>query len=324
MIQTHKLSHAVSLAHHRNFREAADALHLTQPALSRSIQSLESALGVRLFDRGHGTVEPTALGSLLVERARSILAAIAELEHEIELAKGLRAGTLEVSLAPYPSALSGQRAVARLLAAHPEIQFRVRVAGFHGVAEDVAEGRCDLGVADLEAAAAKGLDTEIVARRPLCFFARPGHPLLAREPCGLDDMVGYPWAAIRAPARIARALPPDMGRAGRWDPTTGEFAPALEVDVVSDFLVLARESEILVAATLTMAERELEQGRLAVVPFAPPWLELAYGFITRPNHTLSPATLEFMKLVREIEAELDEREAALRARYLRHIGTLEP
>jgi DNA-binding transcriptional LysR family regulator len=317
MIQTHKLSHAVSLAHHRNFREAADALHLTQPALSRSIQSLESALGVRLFDRGHGTVEPTALGSLLVERARSILAAIAELEHEIELAKGLRAGTLEVSLAPYPSALSGQRAVARLLAAHPEIQFRVRVAGFHGVAEDVAEGRCDLGVADLEAAAAKGLDTEIVARRPLCFVARPGHPLLARGPCGLDDMVGYPWAAIRAPARIARALLPDMGRAGRWDPTTGEFAPALEVDVVSDFLVLARESEILVAATLTMAERELEQGRLAVVPFAPPWLELAYGFITRPNHTLSPATLEFMKLVREIEAELDEREAALRARYLR-------
>jgi DNA-binding transcriptional LysR family regulator len=315
MIQTHKLGHVVALAEHRNFRQAAHALHLTQPALSRSIQSLESALGVRLFDRGHGTVEPTALGTLVVERARGILSAIADLEHEVDLVKGLRAGTLEVSLAPYPSALSGQRAVAQLLAAHPEIQCRVRVAGFHGVAADVAEGRCDLGVADLEAAAARGLDTEIVVRRPLCFFARPNHPLLAKKRCVLDDLRRFPWAAIRAPARIGRVLPADMGRAGRWDADTGEFIPALEVDVVLDFLVLARESEILVAATLTMAERELEQGHLAVVPFSPSWLALAYGFISRPNHTLSPATVEFMRLVRIIEAELDEREAALREKY---------
>ncbi|HSL19801.1 MAG TPA: LysR family transcriptional regulator [Methylomirabilota bacterium] len=316
MIATHKLEHAAALAEHRNFRQAAEALHLSQPALSRSIQSLESALGARLFDRGHGTVEPTALGRLFLEHARSILSAVAELEHEIELAKGLRTGTLEVSLAPYPSALSGQRAVARLLAGHPELQFRVRVAGFHAVAEDVAAGRCDLGVADLEAAAARGLETEILVRRPLHFVARPGHPLLARTRCGLDDMLGYPWAAIRAPSRIALVLPADMRRAGRWDPDTGEFTPALEVDVVSDFLVLARESEILVAATLTMAERELEEGHLAVVPFTPPWLELAYGFISRPNRTLSPATLAFMDIVREIEAELDERERALRERFL--------
>jgi DNA-binding transcriptional LysR family regulator len=316
MIKTHKLEHAAALDEHRNFRQAAQALHLTQPALSRSIQSLECALGARLFDRGHGSVEPTVLGKLFLERARSILTAIAELEHEMELAKGLRAGTLEVSLAPYPSALSGQRAVARLLATYPEIQCRVRVAGFHGVADDVAQGRCDLGIADLEAAAARRLETEVIVQRPLCFFARPGHPLLARAACRLDEVVDYPWAGIRAPARIARMLPSDMGRAGRWDPDTGEFTPALEVDVVSDFLVLARESDILVAATLTMAERELEQGYLAVVSFAPPWLELAYGFIARPNHTLSPATVRFMEIVRDIEAELDERETTLRARFL--------
>ena len=289
----------VALAEHLNFRQAAEALHLTQPALSRSIQSLETALGARLFDRGHGSVRPTKLGTIVVERSRAILSGLTDLEREIELAKGLRAGTLEVSLAPYPSALSGQRAVARLLAAHPEIQFRVRVAGFHGVAEDVMQARCDLGVADVEAASEYGLDTEIIVQRPLHFFARPDHPLLAKNRCELEDMVGYPWAAIR------------------WDSETGEFAPALEVDVVSDFLVLARESEILVAATLTMAERELEQGHVAVVPFSPPWLELAYGFISRPNHTLSPATLEFMAIVGDIEAELDEREAELRETYLR-------
>lgn len=317
MIQTQKLEHVVALAEHRNFRQAAAALHLTQPALSRSIQSLEAALGVRLFDRGHGTVEPTALGRLLVERAGSILSAVADLEHEVELAKGLGAGTLEVSLAPYPSALSGQRAVARLLADHPEIQCRVRVAGFSGVADDVAAGRCEVGIADLGVAWDRRLATEAVVSRPLFFVARPRHPLAARSRCGIEDMVKYPWAGIRAPARMTAHFPADVGRAGRWDRNSGEFVPALEVDVVSDFLVLARESDILAVATFTMVERELAEGQLEVVRFSEPWLRLGYGFISRPGHTLSPSTLRFMQIVREIEAELEEREAALREKYLR-------
>ena len=316
MIPTQKLAHVVALTEHRNFREAAGALHLTQPALSRSIQTLEAMLDVQLFDRGHGSVEPTAFGRVVVDRARGILDEIAELEHEIELLKGLGTGTLEVSLAPYPSALSGQRAVARLLAAHPEIQCRVRVAGFHGVADDVSRGQCEVGIADLEAARERGLEAEALAGRPLFLFARPQHPLIDQRHCTLEEVLSYPWAAIRAPSRIAEHLPTDTGRAGRWDLETGEFVPALEVDVVSDFLVLARESDILVVATLTMAERELDAQSLAIVSFSPPWLRLGYGFLSRPNHTLSPATVEFMEIVREIEAELEAHEEALRKRFL--------
>lgn len=316
MIQTHKLAHVVALAEHHNFREAAGALHLTQPALSRSIQTLEKTLDVRLFDRGHGSVEPTAFGRVVVDRARDILDDIAELEHEIELLKGLGTGTLEVSLAPYPSALSGQKAVARLLAAYPEIHCRVRVAGFNGVADDVVRGECEVGIADLGAARERDIETEALANRPLFFFARPQHPLIDQQHCTLEEVLNHPWAAIRAPARIAEHLPVDTGRAGRWDLKTGEFVPALEVDVVSEFLVLARESDILVVATLTMAERELDAQSLAIVPFSPSWLRLRYGFLSRPNHTLSPATLEFMEIVREIEADLDARERALRERFL--------
>ena len=316
MIATHKLEHATALAEHRNYRQAARALHLTQPALSRSIQSLESALGVRLFDRGHGTVEPTSIGRLFLVRARKILSAVAELEHEIDLARGLRTGTLEVSLAPYPSTLSGQRAVTRLLAEHPEIQCRVRVAGFSSVADDVAEGRCEIGVADLGAAAARDLDAEPLVSRPLFFVARKHHPLVSADRCTLDQILSFPWAGIRAPARVSEHLPPDVGRAGRWDPGTGEFVPALEVDVVSEFLVLAREADVLVVADLTMAEEALTAGRLVVVPFSPPWLHLNYGFISRPKRTPSPATLRFMEIVREIEARIDERETVLRERFL--------
>jgi DNA-binding transcriptional LysR family regulator len=316
MIPNHKLRHAVTLAEHKNFRRAAEVLNLTQPALSRSIQSLERTLGVRLFDRSRGGVELTTLGRLVLDRAREILAAVGELEHEVALMQGLSAGTLEVSLGPFPAALSGRPALANFVATYPEIQCRVRVAGYSRVADDVAQGHCELGVADLEVASERGLTTEVLVDRRVYLFARPQHPLASQRRCTVDDAMRYPWAGIRAPSRIGPHLPADPGRAGHWDGATGEFVPVLEFDVVSDLLPLARESEFLVAATLTMAEDDLKAGTLAVVKFSAPWLKLFYGFISRPNRTLSPATLRFQEIVREIEAELDERERALRKRFL--------
>lgn len=316
MIPNHKLHHAVALAENGNFRRAAEALNLTQPALSRSIQSLERELGARLFDRSWGGVETTAVGRMVVERARGILSAVGELEHEVGLIRGLGTGTLEIALGPYPAALSGKSAIAKFVAAHPDVQCRVRVAGYASVTDDVAQGRCELGLADLEVASERGLTTEALVDRRTYFFARPKHPLVSRRRCSLEDVLRYPWAGIRSPSRIAAHLPADLGRAGHWDTETGEFVTALEGDVVSHFLAVARESDILVAGTLTMAEDDLEAGRLTVVPFSEPWIKLLYGFISRPNHTLSPATLRFQEIVREIEAELDQREAALRERFL--------
>jgi DNA-binding transcriptional LysR family regulator len=316
MIPNHKLRHAVILAEHKNFRRAAEVLNLTQPALSRSIQSLERALGAQLFDRNHGSVEATTVGRVVVKRAREILAAVNELEHEVGLLRGLGTGTLEIALGPYPAALSGKSAVVKFVAAHPDVQCRVRVAGYTGVTDDVSHGRCELGLADLEVASERGLKTEVVVDRRAYLFARPQHPLVSRRCCSLEDVLRYPWAGIRAPSRIAAHLPTNLGRAGHWDAETGEFVTALEGDVVSDFLPVACESDILVAATLTMAEEELDGGRLTVVPFSQPWIKLVYGFISRPNHTLSPATLRFMEIVREIEADLEEREQALRKRFL--------
>lgn len=316
MITNRKLHHAVVLAEQGSFRNAAELLHLTQPALTRSIQSLESAFGVRIFDRGPGGVEPTVFGEVVVDRARTILRDLTELKHEIDLLKGLGAGTLEVSLGPYPAALSGKPAIAKFYANHPEIQCRVRVAGYAEVADDVALGRCELGIADLEIAAERGLTTEVVVDRQAYFFARSQHPLAARRRCTMADALQFPWATIRFPKRAGKHLPDDLGRAGHWDLTSGEFVPALEADVVSDFLTLAHDSDILVGGTFTMAEEYLAAGKLTVLPIVKPWLRLHYGFISRPGRTHSPAALEFMHTVREIEADLEEREAALRKRYL--------
>ncbi|MES2855181.1 MAG: LysR substrate-binding domain-containing protein, partial [Bdellovibrionota bacterium] len=69
-----QLSYLVAVAQHRNFGAAADASHVTQPTLSMQIQKIEEELGVIVFDRSHQPIRMTAVGELIVEQARIVLA----------------------------------------------------------------------------------------------------------------------------------------------------------------------------------------------------------------------------------------------------------
>ena len=312
MIETRHLAHVLALARHRNFGRAAQEVHLTQSALTRSIQTLERQLGVRLFDRGRDGVEPTAFGRLVVERARLIAGDLDDLGREIEQMRGLAIGTLKLALAPYPSALSGQTAIARLLAEHPGIHCHIQMTRFQRVTSIVAAAEADVGFAELsDAVDHPDLETEIVITRPASFFCRPDHPLADRADVSLDDLTAFPWATTRWPRRLGAFLPADVGRAGSWDDRTREFVPAIETDVVHGFTELAMGSEVLLGATATIVESDLRSNRLRRVPFEAPWLRFHHGFIRRRKRTLPPLAHEFMALVRSIEAELDEREVEL-------------
>lgn len=86
MISLRQLQHLLAVAEHRNFGRAADALHITQPALSRSIQVIEAIVGASLFDRSRAGIEPTDIGRLLIRHADLLNASARDLDREIRLA----------------------------------------------------------------------------------------------------------------------------------------------------------------------------------------------------------------------------------------------
>ena len=67
------LNYFLTVAHEKNITKAAEILHITQPTLSRQLMQLETALGVKLFDRDKHKFALTPSGQFLVERAREIL-----------------------------------------------------------------------------------------------------------------------------------------------------------------------------------------------------------------------------------------------------------
>lgn len=316
MITQRRLQHLLVLVEHAHFGNAAKALHISQPALTKSIQALEAELGVTLIDRQHGAIGPTAFGDLVIQRSRRMLTEEDELRREIALLAGLETGSLKIALGPYPSVTSGYAAVARLLARHPKVSVTVRVAGWRAVASQVLARTVDLGIAELSGV---DIDAQFAAERlpPYNghFFCRPGHPLLDGKPVTPQRLLAYPWIATRLPPRVAGGLPSPLGAAGTIDPSNGDFVPAVEIDVPMQLGALLAGGDALTIASLVIMERELRSGEVAVVPMTGPSIQAGYGFIYLKDRSLAPAALAYMAEVRAMEAEFVEREAALAAEF---------
>src|SRR3990167_3214425 len=149
MFDFRHLRHALALAEYGNFARAANALHMTQPALTRSIQSLEDGVGVRLFDRSRRGVEPTEFGHLLLRHAQNLELASRDLERDISLAKGLDIGELNVGVGPYGGAALAGPVIGRLSRLHPRLRIKLMILPWHELPARAANREIDLLIGDL-------------------------------------------------------------------------------------------------------------------------------------------------------------------------------
>lgn len=135
-----RLSYFVAVARNESFVRAADELHLTQPALSRQIQALESSLGVTLFTRDRRGTELTAAGRQLLEDAVPLLASSVGLErrvraaaqHDQEFTVGFMPGVPTTAL------------LAEFDGAHPELKIDVRYVPITEQEPYVLDGTVDV------------------------------------------------------------------------------------------------------------------------------------------------------------------------------------
>ena len=138
------LRYFLTVALEENITRAAEALHMTQPTLSRQLSQLEEELGARLFERGARRITLTDAGLLLRRRAQELLALAGKTERELAAQGAPLAG--EISLGC--GVLESVRVLARLMggfsALHPGVSFEL----FTGTADEIRE-RMDRGATDI-------------------------------------------------------------------------------------------------------------------------------------------------------------------------------
>jgi DNA-binding transcriptional LysR family regulator len=299
-----QLRHVLALDRYRNFARAAEAIGLTQPALSRSIQSLEDELGARLFDRDRARVEPTALGLRLIELSRPIVTQASSAERELQQMVGLAGGLLRVGAGPFPAEISVGTAIGRLARLHPGIQADVAVGDWPDLCRRLLNDELDLVVA--ESSHAEGDDRLIVEPLPEhrgVLYGRAGHPLAERSDLTVEDVLRYPMVMTTLPKRMLDSLGKGASTAR---PGLPEGAAATEFRVETPFLArqIVMQSDVLSMALLRQIDSDVALGRLAVLHLHLPWLNTSYGMIRLSRRTPAPAATEFLKILREVEGEI--------------------
>lgn len=282
-----QIEHAVMLAETGNYGAASKRLHISQPALSRSIQALEQRVGAQLFDRTHAGVKTTAVGKLLVDRGRALLASASDLEREVGLMLGLGIGSLKIGVAPYPADISVERACGRLIARYPEIQLDVRVGNWRALTRQILDGRIDLAIADLSSARENDrLVTEPLPQHLANLVVRPGHPLAGVKRLSLDQVFQYPLVTSALPPRVA------------------QLKPAIRVDTVPLMRAIIEASDAVGLAPAKDVAGGPGPDRFVRLDIDLPWLHGDYGFIRLRDRTPAPAEQALMELIREVEAEV--------------------
>jgi DNA-binding transcriptional LysR family regulator len=164
----------VAVAERQHVTRAADALHLTQSAVSGALAALEARHAVRLFDRVGRGVALSVEGAAFLREARAVLAAAAAAEAALTDLSGLRRGTLSLRASQTVVACWLPFRLVRFHAAYPGIALDVGMGNSAEVARAVAEGATELGIVE-GAVQAPDLERTVVGGDRLVLVAAPGH-----------------------------------------------------------------------------------------------------------------------------------------------------
>jgi DNA-binding transcriptional LysR family regulator len=141
-----RLKHFLLVVEAGSFTAAAKRAHLTQPALTASIQRLEAQLGASLIVRGHRGAALTAAGDALLPRARAAMAAVADGERAVHEIVGLQRGVIRLGAGATVCTYYLPPLLAKFRKLHPGVQIFVREALMSDILLLLERGELDLGV----------------------------------------------------------------------------------------------------------------------------------------------------------------------------------
>lgn len=144
-----QLEYAIKLSKTLNFSLVAEQLNISQPALSKQILSLESELGIKLFDRTTSPMTITPAGSYFIREAQELLYKEDQLIRSMEAYKSGEAGQLTIGITPFRSSYMVSDMIKKVRAHYPHVQIRLHEAGSDILRSEVLDGKYDFAIVNL-------------------------------------------------------------------------------------------------------------------------------------------------------------------------------
>jgi DNA-binding transcriptional LysR family regulator len=204
----------LAVARHGAVTEAAAALGLTQPALSRRIRQLEDDLGAPLFERSRKGVALTEIGRLVRREAEELVARHERLRKDIGAHLRLEVGTVRVGGGATAVSFLVPDAIRGLARAHPGVRFQVKEAGSREIEDDVRHERLELGIVTRAGGRPDELEVEPLLDDEIVLVAPATHPLARARKLGAAALAGENLVGFEAGSAIRQLVDAALAAAG--------------------------------------------------------------------------------------------------------------
>lgn len=237
-----RLTHFIALAEEGRFAAAAQRVHLSQAAFSRSIQALEERLGLRLVDRGTDGIRLTAAGAAVLERARALVFDSECLERDVALIKAGEAGELSMGVAPIPAATLLEALMIRLQRERPRVKVQLHFGNLAQLQHQLEAQQLDFCLGDPRLVPLnERLAMARVAQARAVLVCREGHPALDRGEINAAMLRAYGLGTIAITRELLAPIARGLGFA-----SLASFPVRVQCDDVGLLQRMARETDLLV------------------------------------------------------------------------------
>lgn len=279
----------VALARTGSFTLAAEALYITQSALSGLIKELELTLGVRLVDRSTRRVYLTPIGERLHSELDTVLDDLDRVLRRITDERELHSGIVRLAATQLLASTLVPDLIAAFQHEHPAIQVRLVDAPADAVMARVFAGEVELGIGP-ERSPNSDVTSTPLFDGPFMAVCPADHPLTQRRRVPWSDLAQYPIIALQG--QFTERLAQDLRTAGvRFD-----FAPAAEVAYMGTALSMVRAG-LGIGLCIPYAASLVDGYGLKLIPLKNPEVRRSFDVFTRKGRSLSPAAQSFLDFI---------------------------
>ncbi len=191
-----QLRHFVAIVDHGTFSRAAEAVSISQPALTRSIQNLEVRLGVELISRSTRGLQVTPSGEQLYHRAKLILKEVAVAIDDIDVAQS-RQIPFRIGMAPMFAANLLPKIIGEVALQHNNLEIEVISGLFEDLVKKLETGDLDIIFSNIPfVPVAENLVVEPLIDIEICYVVSQKHPLSKIDDIDFKQIASFPWAVV--------------------------------------------------------------------------------------------------------------------------------
>ncbi|MFO1218009.1 MAG: LysR substrate-binding domain-containing protein [Burkholderiaceae bacterium] len=274
-----------------NFARAAEALHITAPAVTMQIKEFEAQIELPLFERRGRQVQLTMVGEYMLSYVRRVLSVLKDAEDTLARFKGLTGGQLAIGMVSTAEYFV-PRLLAQFRAEHPAVDLRLRLANREQLVELLQRNEVDLAVMG-RPPREMATRAEPFAMHPHVLIAPPGHRFTRREQVGPRALADEP-CIVRESGSGTRAALEEFAREHRV-----ELRIAMEMTTNESIKQAVMAGMGVALISLHTIGLELRQGLLAVVEVEGLPVMRRWHVVNRLSKALSPAAEAFRYFVLE-------------------------